>query len=60
MSAPRLDKDTKDKIIAAYLAGDKIDDMAKKFGVHRSYPCHLARRRGVKLRRPCRSSGASS
>lgn len=46
MSAPRLDKATKDKIVAAYLAGDKIADIARTFGVDASYPRLLTRRRG--------------
>lgn len=46
MSAPRLDKTTKDKIVAAYLAGEKIADIARRFGVDQTYPRLLTRRRG--------------
>jgi transposase-like protein len=50
MSAPRLDKSTKDEIVAAYVAGERTADIAKRFGVDGSYPTLLARRRGIALR----------
>lgn len=50
MSAPRLDKATKDRIVAAYVAGDKVADIAERFGVHPSYPGMLAGRRGYPTR----------
>ena len=50
MSAPRLDKATKDKIVAAYVAGEKVADIAKRFGVDPTYPGLLARRRGHSMR----------
>ncbi len=53
MSAPRLDSETKDKIVAEYLAGVKIHEIAKRFRVDPSYPGLLARRRGVALRQNC-------
>ncbi|WP_426235812.1 hypothetical protein [Pararhizobium sp. DWP1-1-3] len=44
MSAPRLSPDTKQAILDAYLAGDKITVIASKFGVDPSYPRILFRR----------------
>jgi len=40
-------------IIAAYVAGEPVDAIAERFGCHRSYPGHLAKRRahGVRLER---------
>lgn len=46
MSAPRLAMETKNQIVAAYIAGEKIADIAERFGVHQSYPMFLTRRRG--------------
>ena len=39
------------RICAAYVAGEPIDDIAKRFGCHRSYPSQLAKRRAHGLRR---------
>lgn len=50
MSGPRLDNEAKAKIVAAYLAGEKIADIAKRFGVDQTYPALLARRRGHQKR----------
>lgn len=50
MSAPRLSKDTKDEIVAAYVAGERTSEIARRFGVDESYPGLLARRRGHKTR----------
>ena len=50
MSAPRLSKDTKNAIIAEYVAGVKTHAIAAKYGVDRTYPGILARRRGVAQR----------
>jgi len=45
MSAPRLSEKTKQEILAAYRAGEKIKDIAARFGVSESYPSLLSRRR---------------
>lgn len=54
MSAPRLSKDQKNAIVVAYASGEKVADIAAKFGVDQSYATLLARRRGVPLRVPQR------
>lgn len=52
MSAPRLSEDAKSKIVAAYVAGVKIEAIAAEYGVARSYPRTLAGRRGIERRQP--------
>lgn len=50
MSAPRLTEAEKQKILAAYVAGEKVQVIALMAGVDESYPAHLARRRGIPRR----------
>jgi len=56
MSGPRLKADQKNAILADYLAGVAIRQIAAAHGVHQSYPGHLARRRGHSPRRPVKSA----
>ena len=44
MSAPRLSPDTKQKILDAYLDGEKIAVIALMYGIDESYPRILHRR----------------
>lgn len=50
MSSPRLTAEEKRALLDRYLAGEKLDALATAFGVDRSYPVILARRRGVTRR----------
>jgi hypothetical protein len=56
MSDIRLTATEKRAILRAYGAGEKTDAIAAHFGIHRTYPAHLARRRGMP-RRPARRLG---
>jgi transposase-like protein len=47
MSAPRLSEYTKRQIVKAYGAGETISAIAKRYGVHESYPGALAKRKAV-------------
>jgi len=47
MSAPRLSESSKRAMVKAYQSGEPIKDIAKMFGVHKSYPGRLAKRHGV-------------
>lgn len=40
----------KEGIIAAYLAGDPIKEIAKRFGVSEAYPAGIARKAGFPSR----------
>lgn len=51
MSAPRLSAETKSSILRDYLAGDDLPEIAAKYGVDRSYPTLLAKRRGYLSRK---------
>lgn len=55
MGAPRLSADTRDVILAAYVAGTPIAEIAADFGVSQSYPVLLAKRRGFVPRRKIKS-----
>ena len=57
MSDVRLTASEKRAILRAYLAGEKTDAIGAQFGIHRTYPAHLARRRGMP-RRPARRLGS--
>lgn len=46
MSEPRLSKQDRENIVREYLQGDKIADIARKWGVDQTYPRILAKRRG--------------
>ncbi len=60
MSSPRLTPDEKAALLERYLAGEKVDALATAFGVDRSYPAILARRRGIARRTgPTAQQGAS-
>lgn len=52
MSEPRLSERTKREILAAYSAGEPLKEIAVRFGIDKSYPSLLARRRSVPLRSP--------
>jgi hypothetical protein len=41
----RLSSESRDDILKAYSAGERVVDIAERFGVHHSYPALLARRR---------------
>ncbi len=43
-----LSHDRRIALLAEYLAGARIDFLAVKYGVHRSYPRHLFRRYSAK------------
>lgn len=47
MSAPRLSEFTKREIVKAYGRGDPVAEIAKRFGVDKSYPGLLAKRRAA-------------
>lgn len=40
-----------DAIAAAYARGDRVSDIAERFGVSHSTPADIARRKGIPLRR---------
>jgi hypothetical protein len=50
MSAARLTKQQKEAIISAYERGEPTPAIAARFGVDRSYPSLLAKRRKLKPR----------
>jgi DNA-binding MarR family transcriptional regulator len=50
MSAARLTEKQKRAILTAYQAGEKTEAIAERFGVDRTYPSLLAKRRGLKPR----------
>jgi len=52
MSSPRLSERNKRDILAAYANGEPLKQIAHRFGVDKSYPSILARRRCVQLRSP--------
>lgn len=52
MNTPRLSADQMRDLLAAYEAGERIDDIAERFGVSRGYIPTLARRKGVPARAP--------
>lgn len=54
MSAARLSEEEKQALVRAYRRGEKIDAICARFGVDRSYPRILARRRGFAPRSPGR------
>lgn len=49
MSAPRLSAAQKSEILQAYGRGERLKDIAARFGVHQSYPGVLAKRRQAHL-----------
>jgi hypothetical protein len=44
----RLTETQQRDLLAMYQAGEPLSDIAERFAVHKSYACHLARRRGVR------------
>lgn len=47
----KIDEATRIAIVRSYEAGVDIDEIARIYKVHRSYPTKLARRRGIEMRR---------
>jgi len=45
MAAPRFSKVEKDAMLAAYLAGEKVREIARQFHCDKTYPSILAKRR---------------
>lgn len=55
MSAARFTSEQKERILAAYLGGEKISSIAKRFKCDPSYPGLLAKRRGGTRRNPAKA-----
>lgn len=51
MSSPRLTEQEKLDILKAYAGREKLDAIAARFGVDRSYPSKLNKRRGLPPRK---------
>lgn len=43
----RLEPGQQEQILAAYIAGTPLIEIADRHGIHVSYPVQLARRRGI-------------
>lgn len=51
MTAPQLSEVTKLAVLAAYIRGDRVQEIADIYRVDNSYPSLLAKRRRVQRRR---------
>lgn len=56
----RIDKDTIEQIMQAYLQGEKTSVISAQFGVGRHYPGQMAKRLGLPYRPPYRTANQRS